>query len=373
MKTDLFDYVLPPELIAQKPAGQRDQSRLLVVDRGSCSVAHRRFRDLPEFLRAGDCLVRNVARVLPARLFGQRDGGGAVECLLVRPAAGATPNRWWSLLRPGRKLPPGAGFSRPGEFTARVIEKSAAAEYLVEFAPAHPDETVLALAERLGRVPLPPYIHRDDASAEAAPSLADTLDRERYQTVYADPQHTVAIAAPTAGLHFTDALLDAVRARGVTFADVILHVGLGTFRPIESRDIEQHQIHRETVEIPPATRRSLRESLPGSGRRIAVGTTAVRAVEWYRRQPAVNEADARQAAAPFRGEADLFIVPPFEFHAIEALVTNFHLPRSTLMCLVAAFLSPGSADGIAWLREIYAEAVRERYRFLSYGDAMLIV
>lgn len=403
VQTAEFDYHLPPELIAQHPAARREESRLLVVDRAKRRIEHRRFFELPEFLRAGDLLLRNTARVRPARLFARRPGGGRVECLLLRPAGNAeseagrgdraregsgTPagesgegvteassrppaETWWCLLRPGRRLPPGASFGVAGEFSARVLAKSATAEYRVAFTPARAGESVATLAERLGHVPLPPYIQRSDTPADAAEGGGDRddEDRSRYQTVFADRAHTVAVAAPTAGLHFSEALLARIVDAGVTFADVVLHVGLGTFRPISTEEVAAHAMHRERIEIPAATRARLAESR--SGRRIAVGTTSVRAVEHYGRLEAAGVLP--DAADDIVTETDLFIHPPAEFRFVDALITNFHLPRSTLLCMVAAFLTPGSTDGVAWLREIYAEAVRERYRFLSYGDAMLIV
>jgi S-adenosylmethionine:tRNA ribosyltransferase-isomerase len=371
LKTAEFDYALPEELIAQSPASRRDDSRLLVVDRRSRAIEHRRFRDLPGYLRAGDCLIRNTARVIPARLLARRPGGGAVECLLLRPHDAAR-HQWWCLLRPGRKLPPGSSFCVPGEFEATVREKSPAAEYRIEFRPTRsPHDTVLDLAERLGRVPLPPYIHREAAppgASETSPAAVD--DAARYQTVFADAAHTVAVAAPTAGLHFTTGLLADIAARDVDFADVVLHVGLGTFRPIETEEVEDHPIHREVVEVAPAARAALVR--PRAGRRIAVGTTSVRTVEYFAAHDLLAPR-ADQAESTLVAEADLFIHPPFRFRCVEALLTNFHLPRSTLLCLVAAFLTPGSTEGVAWLREIYAEAAREHYRFLSYGDAMLIL
>jgi S-adenosylmethionine:tRNA ribosyltransferase-isomerase len=381
MRTADFDYHLPAELIAQHPAARREDSRLLVVDRAARTIEHRSFRDLPGYLRRGDCLFRNVARVLPARLFAQRPTGGQVECLLLRPAS-AGGSRWWCLLRPGRRLRVGAVFGRNGEFSARVTAKSESAEYLVDFTPFRPGESVPALAERLGRIPLPPYIQREasgvpparpgsTAAGSGPDSGEDALDdTTRYQTVFADRRHTVAVAAPTAGLHFSSELLESLRAAGIEFADLVLHVGLGTFRPIETERVADHPIHRETIEIGPAVETAV--AAKRTGRRIAVGTTSVRTLEFFSRQPP----DVRAAAATPAGlmaEADLFIHPPFTFQVVEALITNFHLPRSTLLCLVAAFLAPGSTDGVSWLKEIYAEAVRERYRFLSYGDAMLIL
>lgn len=366
MRATDFDYTLPPELIAQQPAARRDASRLLVVDRRTRTLQHRTFRDLPEFIRSGDLLIRNTARVLPARLFARRPSGGQVECLLLRPS-GDDPRRWWCLLRPGRKLPIGARFGRDGEFSAAVIEKSPSAECLVEFTPERATESVTALAERLGSMPLPPYITRDEAADPTADLARATEDRERYQTVFARQEHTVAVAAPTAGLHFTPELIAALAARGAEFADVVLHVGLGTFRPIETEFVGDHPIHRERIEIPAPARAAL--ETPRAGRRIAVGTTSVRTTEFYARHPDRT----RDLDRSFRAEADLFLYPPAEFNLVDALITNFHLPRSTLLCLVAAFLTPGSTAGVAWLHEIYANAVAERYRFLSYGDAMLII
>lgn len=365
MKTARFNYTLPEDFIAQAPSPTRDGSRLLVVDRATRQIAHCLFSDLPRFLRAGDILFRNTARVLAARLHASRAGGGRVECLLLRPA-GDMPGEWWCLLRPGRKLPPGSTFGVAGEFEARVIEKSAAAEYRVSIAPERPGETIPALAERLGRIPLPPYIDRARMSAEQL-ACATAEDPARYQTVFADSRHTVAVAAPTAGLHFTAELLDTLRQQGVSTADIVLHVGLGTFRPIEAEEVEDHAIHREIIEVPVATQKLLRR--PESGRRVAVGTTSLRAIETCAR---VGET-APRTEVDFVGETDLFIHPPGRFLATDALITNFHMPRSTLLCLVAAFLTPGAEDGVEWLLELYAEAMRRHYRFLSYGDAMLIV
>lgn len=355
MKTDLFDYPLPEHLIAQAPTQQRDASRLLVVHRAERRIEHRHFREIGEYLRPGDTLFRNNAAVIPARLHAHRPTGGAVECLLLRPAT--MQGEWWCLLRPGRKLPPGETFGVPGHFTATVREKNPEGTFRVAFeCGSGPD--IVAVANRIGEMPLPPYIterHDDDAR---------TLDRERYQTVYADRGHQVAAAAPTAGLHFTPELLAQLARAGVRFADVTLHVGLGTFRPIATEHIEEHVIHREVYEVPTATQATL---FAPTGRRIAVGTTSLRTVEDFRRR------HAAPLGRDYLGEADLYVFPPAQFAAVDALITNFHQPRSTLLCLVAAFLAPGSTDGIAWFREIYAEAVAREYRFLSYGDAMLIL
>lgn len=368
MKTDLFDYPLPEHLIAQTPAPQRDASRLLVVHRAERRIEHRQFREIGDYLRAGDTLFRNNAAVIPARLHARRPTGGAVECLLLRPAAPPQPStlnsqlsdEWWCLLRPGRKLPPGETFGLAGQFTATVREKNAEGLFRVAFA-GEDGADILTIANRIGEMPLPPYIaERDDDSAKA-------FDRERYQTVYADRAHQVAAAAPTAGLHFTPELLAQLTRAGVRCADVTLHVGLGTFRPITAENVEDHAIHRELYEVPAATQAALFAGAPAAGRRIAVGTTSLRTLEDFRRRH-----DA-PLGRDYLGEADIYIHPPASFAAVDALITNFHQPRSTLLCLVSAFLAPGSTDGIAWFREIYAEAVAQRYRFLSYGDAMLIL
>ncbi len=391
MKTALFDYPLPERLIAQKPAERRDQSRLLVVHRAERRIEHRHFGDLPEYLRAYDTLFRNNAAVIPARLFAQRptagnQGGGQVECLLLRPAVSSQPSavsspssailppssdEWWCLLRPGKKLPVGATFGLEGQFTATVREKTSDGTARVEFATTGGD--ILEIANRIGEMPLPPYIEQHHNETQRL------FDRERYQTVYADRGHQVAAAAPTAGLHFTPELLAHLAKQGVQFADLTLHVGLGTFRPIMTDHIEDHPIHREVYEIPPATQRAL---LAPPGRRIAVGTTSVRSIEHYftSRPTAARGSDSTPSRsgrvdlnAPHLAEADIFIYPPYNFQGVDALITNFHQPRSTLLCLVSAFLAPGSTDGIDWLKQIYAEAVAREYRFFSYGDAMLIL
>jgi S-adenosylmethionine:tRNA ribosyltransferase-isomerase len=371
LKTDLFDYPLPERLIAQQPADRRDESRLLVVHRRTHTVEHRHFRDLPEYLRAGDCLFRNNAAVIPARLHAARPTGGHVECLLLRPAV-AMPGtasaetlakeEWWCLLRPGKKLPVGATFGVAGLFTGTVREKTE--DGLVRVAFVTSEAGILAVANRIGEMPLPPYI------TERENDDARRFDRERYQTVYADRGHQVAAAAPTAGLHFTPELLARLAAQGVACADLTLHVGLGTFRPIMTEDIADHAIHREVYEISAATQQAL---FATKGRRIAVGTTSVRTIEDFLSAHSAPTAPSLAQGLPFLGEAGLFIYPPRELRGVDALITNFHQPRSTLLCLVSAFLAPGSTDGIAWLKEIYAEAVAREYRFFSYGDAMLIL
>jgi S-adenosylmethionine:tRNA ribosyltransferase-isomerase len=358
LNTALFDYTLPPDLVAQTPAAQRDQSRLLVVDRAARTVSHHAFLELPRFLRPGDTLFRNDAAVLPARLRARRATGGRVECLLLRPAG--SDNLWRCLLKPGRRQPPGSTFADPdGAFQGEIVSREADGTVIVQFT-TRDQLPMTAVAHQRGEVPLPPYIERAGGSSRE--------DRLRYQTVYADPARPVAVAAPTAGLHFTPELLAVLAAQGIHSADLTLHVGLGTFRPIATATIEAHAIHREAYEMPVATQRALfPASRQSPGRRVAVGTTAVRSIEDF-----LSGCD-RPLDRPHIAEAGIFIYPPFAFRGVDALITNFHQPRSTLLCLVAAFLAPGTADGIPWLQDIYAEAIALRYRFFSYGDAMLIL
>jgi S-adenosylmethionine:tRNA ribosyltransferase-isomerase len=308
-----------------------------------------------------------------------RPTGGQVECFLLRPVGGGTGQVWLCLIKPGKKLPAGAAFADPGGgWSGEVVAKETDGSAHVRFTTPG-DESITAVANRLGEVPLPPYIER---SASPTPASAD--DRERYQTVYADRARQVAVAAPTAGLHFTPELLATLAAHGVTTADLTLHVGLGTFKPIATATIEAHAIHREIYELPAATQAALRTQR--QGRRIAVGTTTVRSVEdwlaggWSDLTPSPSLNPNRRVGdnaphlnQPHLAEAGIFIYPPYQFRGVDALITNFHQPRSTLLCLVAAFLAPGSTDGIAWLKAIYAEAVAREYRFFSYGDAMLIL
>jgi S-adenosylmethionine:tRNA ribosyltransferase-isomerase len=357
--TDRFDYALPPELVAQVPAARRDGSRLLVVNRQARTLEHRMFGDLPQFLRSGDILFRNNASVLPARLIGKRSTGGKIECFLLRrEEAPLGVEVWRCLVRPGRKLQSGAMFEAAGGGLFGTVESTLAdGSVLVRF-ESPKGESVSAVANRAGEIPLPPYIERKDSSRREE-------DRIRYQTVYADTRRQVAVAAPTAGLHFTPELIGTLQSKGVQTADLTLHVGLGTFRPIATETVEAHPIHTEIYELPVETQSRLFK--PGSGRRIAVGTTCVRAIEDF------LAGHGSPTESTCLAEASLFIYPPWTFRGVDALITNFHQPRSTLLCLVAAFLFPGSTEGIDWLMDIYAEAVSLRYRFFSYGDSMLIV
>ena len=344
MRLDEFDYHLPPERIAQEPLPERDTSRLLVLDRAGGGLRHQHFRDLPGLLAPGDLLVVNRSRVFAARLLGTRAGGGKAEVLLVRARPGDV---WEALLRPARKLPPGARVRVDEELEVEVLEEPARDDgrRLVRILARSGDPS--AALERLGRVPLPPYIRRPAVPA----------DRARYQTVYANERGSVA--APTAGLHFTAALLGALSKRGVERAEVVLHVGPGTFRPVKVRDVREHVVAPEPFVLPPETAAAVARTRARGGRVVAVGTTTTRVLE--------ARADDSGHVAPGAGETSLVIVPGFRFRAVDALVTNFHLPRSSLLLLASAFA------GRERVLAAYAQAVREGYRFYSYGDAMLVV
>jgi S-adenosylmethionine:tRNA ribosyltransferase-isomerase len=338
-----YDYPLPPDLVAQEPLARRDASRLLVLERATGALSHRTFSDLPELLRPGDILVTNRSRVFPARLLGRREGGAAAEVLLVRRRE---PMVWEAMVRPGRRLRPGATVDVAEGFRVRVEDAPApgglrAVRLLLD--GLDPE----AALELHGHVPLPPYIRRADARE----------DRERYQTVFA--RETGSVAAPTAGLHFTPELLDRLRGRGVECAEIVLHVGPGTFRPVEVADVREHRVDPERFTIPLETAAVLHRARDEGRRVVAVGTTATRALE--------SAIDAAGQVRPGDGETDLVIVPGFRFRVTDALVTNFHLPRSSLLLLVSAFA------GRERVLAAYAEAVRRRYRFYSYGDAMLVV
>ncbi|MEO0794977.1 MAG: tRNA preQ1(34) S-adenosylmethionine ribosyltransferase-isomerase QueA [Verrucomicrobiota bacterium] len=363
MLTKEFDYPLPAELIAQAPADRRDDSRLMIVERDTQQITHAHFRDIGDFLPKSARIFRNNACVFRARLPAKRSTGGAVECLLLHPGK----NEWefWCLLRPGRRLQEGAVFGIDGIFSAEVIEKRADGENRVRFTPLKGQQSVTEIAEMAGNLPLPPYI--EQARQESADHRDwQKLDQERYQTVYADRDQKVAAAAPTAGLHFTPELVQKIADQGAQFHDVTLHVGLDTFRPISVEKIEDHLIHREFYEISLESRKALLDK--ASGPRIAVGTTSLRALEDY-----ASKMQGYSEGTPFSAEADIFIYPPNQFHLVDGLITNFHLPKSTLLCLVSAFLTPGSMEGIKWLKDLYSQAIHHRYRFYSYGDAMLIL
>lgn len=341
MSDDLFDYDLPPERIAQQPLAERDLSRLLVVPRDGAALRHHIFRDLPTLLRPGDLLILNDSRVIPARLIGKREAtGGAWEGLFLQ----VQPNGWWEMLAQTRGYPQlGETFVvEPGPLRLTLQGRTADRHWLMQ---PQATEDAFTLLQRHGQVPLPPYIRKGRADAD---------DVARYQTVYA--RHPGSVAAPTAGLHFTEALLERLAAMGVQRATVTLHVGLGTFEPMRSDDPSQHVMHREWCAVSPEVVTAVERCKAQGGRAIAVGTTVVRTLESAARLGTLT---------PFVGETDLFIRPPFTFHVIDGLITNFHLPKTTLLLLVAAFI------GRDRLQQAYQTAIAEGYRFYSYGDAML--
>ena len=340
MKTHDFYYELPQELIAQTPLEHRDSSRLLCLDRVSGNREHRVFHDLPEMLRPGDCLVLNDSRVLPARLIGHRiPGGGVCEILLLTQKED---DLWECLVRPGKKLRPGARVSfGDGELTAVIEKEVEDGNRLVRFSY---EGIFMEVLERLGEMPLPPYIKEK------------LTDRERYQTVYSHEPGSAA--APTAGLHFTEELLSQIRDKGVKTCFVTLHVGLGTFRPVKEEDILDHEMHSEFCIIPEETARIVSETKRAGGRVIAVGTTSCRTLESF--------AEADGTLLPHSGWTNIFIYPGYTFRCIDGLITNFHLPESTLIMLVSAFA------GREQILSAYEEAVALRYRFFSFGDAMFI-
>jgi S-adenosylmethionine:tRNA ribosyltransferase-isomerase len=358
LPTSAFDYALPADRIASFPADRRDESRLLVLRRDGGSLEHREFRDLAALIPAGDALVLNETRVIPARLLGRRPGGGAAEVLLVTPRAGpggtepagpaAAPDpdsHWWeALVRPGGKVRPGQVVEVAPELRVEIVERTADGGRIVRLDTPLP---VLQALARFGALPLPPYVER----------AALPLDDDRYQTVYAAAPGSVA--APTAGLHFTPALLDALTARGVRIVRLVLHVGVGTFRPVEVEDPAEHVMHAEWYSVPDAAAATLNEVRRAGGAVWAVGTTVTRTLE--------TVADAAGEYRAGSGWTSIFLRPPYRFRGVDRLVTNFHLPRSTLLMLVAAF---GGYDRVM---RAYAEAVAGGYRFYSYGDAMAIL
>ena len=340
MKTSDFYYDLPEELIAQTPLEKRDTSRLMVLDRQSGEVTHKHFYDIIDYLQPGDCLVMNDSRVLPARLLGHRPTGGAVEVLLLRDLGN---KRWECLCKPGRKMQVGNEvIFGNGELTATVAEVKEDGNRVVEF---HYEGIFLEVLERLGKMPLPPYIK------------AELQDQERYQTVYS--REVGSAAAPTAGLHFTKELLEKIREKGVKTAFVTLHVGLGTFRPVKAENILEHHMHSELCMMSAETAQILNETKAAGGRVICVGTTSCRTLESLAKEDGTFEASSKWT--------EIFIYPGYTFKAMDGLITNFHLPESTLVMLVSAFA------GREHVLRAYEQAVAERYRFFSFGDAMCIL
>ena len=339
MKKSDFDFELPEELIAQTPIQQRDHSRLMHLDKQTGEISHEHFYDLPRFLKKGDCLVLNDSRVLPARLIGCRSTGGSVELVLLRDLG---EGRWECLSRPGRKTKPGTELSfGGGELTATVESVAEGGNRIVKF---HYEGIFLEVLERLGKMPLPPYIKEE------------LQDAERYQTVYS--REVGSAAAPTAGLHFTRELLAQIEAMGVNVCYVTLHVGLGTFRPVKENEIENHEMHSEFCIIPERTARIVTETKKAGNRVIAVGTTSCRTLESFAQEDGSLPVSS--------GWTNIFIYPGYQFKCIDALITNFHLPESTLIMLVSALA------GREHVLNAYKCAVEERYRFFSFGDAMMI-
>ena len=358
MQTADFDFLLPAELIAQQPAPERDASRLLVVHRKSGRITHREFRSFLEYLHEGDTLVLNDSRVIPARLRGvNANTGGQFEILLLEENAA---NDWWAMLRPGKRARIGTNINvhaQNGESSsvqATVVEKNEEGHRRLHF-----DGTpnIIGNLEELGEVPLPPYIRRTDTREM-------DKDKQRYQTVFARPPGSVA--APTAGLHFTEPLLDEIRGRGVKICFLTLHVGLATFTPVKTETISAHKMHEERFEVSAKTAHTVNEAKTEGRRVIAVGTTTVRVLE-----SVASQNQGRLVSGS--GRTRFFIHPPCDFKIVDALLTNFHLPRSTLLMLVSAFAAPNDTRGRDAILSAYAEAIRERYRFFSYGDAMLIL
>ena len=343
-----FDYELPEELIAQKPADKRDASRLLVVHRETGETEHKHFYDILEYLNEGDCLVLNNSKVLPARLYGIKEGTGAkVEFLLIKRIDG---ERWETMVRPGKRLKPGDSvmFSEDPLLKADIIDYGNDGTRIVEFSY---DGIFMERLEEIGSMPLPPYIERQ----------SENEDRDRYQTVYCREEGSVA--APTAGLHFTEELLEKARAKGVELAYVTLHVGIGTFRPVKCENIEDHSMHFEEYHIDEKTAEIINRAKAEGRRVISVGTTSTRTVESAAYFD--EEKDCWQVRAG-ENSTGIFIYPGYEFRIIDSLITNFHLPKSTLLMLISALYDREK------ILEVYQEAIREKYRFFSYGDAMFI-
>ncbi|MBI4659770.1 MAG: tRNA preQ1(34) S-adenosylmethionine ribosyltransferase-isomerase QueA [Verrucomicrobia bacterium] len=357
MQTRDFDFDLPPELVAQAPTAQRGDSRLLVLDRSTGHFRHCQFRQVVDCLCPGDLLVLNDSRVIRARLRAAKDSGSEIEILLLEENQ---PNEWWVLLRPGKRVRAGTRlmlYDLCGKRTSVagcVQAKDLEGLYLVRFQGS---TDIADDLDWLGEIPLPPYITR-------RPQIHPVSDYDRYQTVYADRPGSVA--APTAGLHFTEELLQQIRDRGVRIQCVTLHVGLGTFGPVKTEWIKDHVMHEERFELTLEAAEAINQTRKSGNRIFAVGTTAVRVLETV---AAANQGIMRPAS----GRTGIFIAPPCRFQAVDALITNFHLPKSTLLMLASAFAAPGETRGRVLILSAYAEAIRERYRFFSYGDAMLIL
>ena len=336
MRLKEFDYYLPKGLIAQKPAEPRDSSRLMVINRKTEEIEHRIFRDIVEYIDEGDLLVLNTTKVIPARLFGRKTTGAKVEVFLLEKVSNGV---WKCLVKPGAKLKPGAEVVFKKSLKAKIVERCPDGTRIVDF-NTNNDVEIFSY----GEVPLPPYIKNPE------------VDPTRYQTVFAKEEG--AVAAPTAGLHFTKELIEKLKEKGVNFAEVVLHIGLGTFRPVKVENIEEHKMEEEFYMVPEETVRLIENTRKNGKRVIAVGTTVVRTLETIARLPKSEK---------YSGKTDLFIYPPFEFKVVDALITNLHLPKSTLLMLVSAFA------GLDLIKKAYKIAVEEKYRFFSFGDACFII
>ena len=345
MNINEFDYHLPEELIAQKPADKRDFSRLLVVHRDTGKIEHKHFYDVLDYLNPGDCLVMNNSKVLPARLFGTKaETGAKVEFLLIKRLHGDV---WESMVKPGKRLKPGDSVIFSDDFKADIIDYGEDGTRIVEFKY---NGIFMERLEELGKMPLPPYIERE----------SELSDKDRYQTVYCKEEGSVA--APTAGLHFTEELLEKAKEKGVKLAYVTLHVGIGTFRPVKCENIEDHQMHFEEYEITQENADIINETKAAGGRVISVGTTSTRTME-----SAAVMKDGKYVMEAGAGSTGIFIYPGYEFKIIDSLITNFHLPKSTLLMLISALYNRED------ILKVYETAVKEEYRFFSYGDAMIII
>ena len=347
MKISDFDYELPAELIAQRPTEKRDVCRLMVMDRAKGSIEHKHFYDILDYLNRGDCLILNNSKVLPARLFGEKEGTGAkIEFLLIKRIEG---DRWETMVKPGKRLKPGDSVSFGDSFRAEIVDYGPDGTRIVDFKY---EGIFMERLEELGKMPLPPYIERESTLE----------DKDMYQTVYCKEEGSVA--APTAGLHFTDELLKKAEEKGVKLAYVTLHVGIGTFRPVKCENVEDHSMHFEEYFIDEENAALINDAIRKGGRIISVGTTSTRTVE---SAAYFDEELGRYQVAAGSGNTDIFIYPGYKFKIIEALITNFHLPKSTLLMLISALYDREK------ILEAYEIAVKEKYRFFSYGDACLII
>ena len=347
MKISDFDYVLPEELIAQRPTEKRDVCRLMVMNRENGSIEHKHFYDILDYLNEGDCLILNNSKVLPARLFGEKEGTSAkIEFLLIKRLEG---DRWETMVRPGKRLKPGDAVKFSDNFRAEIVDYGPDGTRIVDF---DYEGIFMERLEELGKMPLPPYIERESTLE----------DKDMYQTVYCKEEGSVA--APTAGLHFTDQLLEKAEEKGVKLAYVTLHVGIGTFRPVKCENVEDHSMHFEEYYIDEENAAKINDAIKEGGRIVSVGTTSTRTVE---SAAYFDENEGKYLVAAGSGNTNIFIYPGYEFKIIEALITNFHLPKSTLLMLISALYDREK------ILEAYDIAVKEKYRFFSYGDACLII